>query len=258
MDLARRHPLDVLGGVRDRLEIRRDQRRPQPPGVAAVDGAHAFAALSRVLGVQVADALEDPPLVLLEEELRTAAGDPAARDAYPPNWDASRALARAAYAAVRAVRPAAVVEVGVAAGLSSSYICAALEANGEGHLHSVDPVLGGEDEQRHIGWLVPERLQARRTLHRGRSRRLLGPLLREHRPGVVLLDGMHTEPTMRWEVRRAGALVAPGGVLLVDDAERNPAFARWAMSADTAWWSLVETEHAGHVFGAAVLPAPAG
>lgn len=235
------------------LELRRDRRRPQPPGVGAQPFEGALASLGDALGIDAASLLTDPALEAIEAELEERMSRYGAAAPYPAQYNASRALTRACWVACRGTGARLVVETGVAAGFTTSVILAALEEQGFGALHSIDVPPAGMDPK-YVGWLVPDRLRHRWTLHPGRSRRVLPHLLREQ-PAIDLFvhDGLHTEPTMRWELRTGGGGVRPGGVVLLDDAERNPAFAEWAMTARPAWWTLSETASPGHHFGVAVL-----
>jgi hypothetical protein len=245
-----------VGGLRDRLEGRRDTRTPQPPGVEARAVPEVLARLDGVLGSEAERLLAEPALATLETALaERMAGDREGRgDPYPADFKASRTLARLCWVAVRLLRPDVVVETGVAAGYTSAHIAAALEENGHGELHSIDPVVGGPDFEEAVGWLVPDAARHRQTLHRGRSRRVLGRLLRRLPPvGVFVHDGLHTEPTMRWELRAVTPSLAPRAAVLMDDAELNAAFADWAAESLATEWSLVQTEFPGHLCGLAVL-----
>lgn len=252
-----RNPRDAAGRLRDSVELRLDRRRPQPEGVVARPLPEVIAGLGAALGADTDALLADPRLAEIEGELRGRLEERGDDAAYPVHYNASLALARACWLACRAAHPRVVVETGVAAGFTSSVILAALDAEGGGVLHSIDVPPDGVDPAE-VGWLVPERLRARWTLHRGRSRRVLPRLLGElPAPDVFLHDGLHTEPTMRWELRTVGSAVRAGGVVLLDDAERNPAFARWAAEQQPRYWGLAETEFAGHHFGLAVTATPA-
>jgi hypothetical protein len=248
-ELPKRHPLDRVGELRDRLEVRRDRRSPQPPGVVPRPFEPVLLGIGEALGADAAAALRDPELAEIERTLDGRVGD----SPFPANYNATRTLARLCWVVTRLLRPKAVVETGVAAGFTSSYLAAALEANGAGELHSVDPVLGGPEVERNIGLLVPPELRGRQTLHRARSRRVLRSLLRRNEVGVFVHDGLHTEPTMRWELSAVtGALSTPAAVLM-DDAELNPAFAEWAQARGARYWSLVETEAPNHFCAVAVV-----
>jgi hypothetical protein len=136
------------------------------------------------------------------------------------------------YALVRLLRPAHVVEVGVSSGVSSAYLLAALEKNGDGMLHSVDlpsrPRRGTDGGKaprmswslppgRSPGWAVPPRLWNRWDLRLGDKATAL-PILAVQLPRVDLLvyDVPHEDVATRQEFRFLDPLVPPGGVAIVD------------------------------------------
>ena len=247
-----RDPVNAAGRLRDSLEIRFDRLRPQPAGVEARPFDDVLRDLGAALGVDTGALLADPALAEVERELRARIEERGDEAAYPVHFNASVALARACWVACRATRAELVIETGVAAGFTTSVILAALEEEGRGALHSIDVPPEGIDPSE-VGWLVPERLRGRWTLHRERSRRVLPRLLGDlPAPDVFIHDGLHTERTMRWELETAGSAVRDGGLVLLDDAERNPAFAEWAAAGQAPYWSLVETEFGGHHFGLAL------
>jgi predicted O-methyltransferase YrrM len=146
--------------------------------------------------------------------------------------DADQALARALWCLVRHTKPQRVVETGVARGVLTSFILQALQENDEGHLWSIDlpPMLPRWSEE--SGAAVTEELRARWSLLRGASRRHLPGLL--HDLGSIDLfvhDSLHTTRTMEFELSRAWKALAPGGVLVADDADLNDAFASFADGA---------------------------
>lgn len=143
------------------------------------------------------------------------------------------------YVAVRALRPSVVLETGVAAGVSTASILAALERNGMGELHSIDlpnyekaylPPLDKEPaailpEGRTTGFLVPEALRYRWHLHLGNTRQVLPNLLSNlHRIDLFLHDSEHTYDTMSFEYEIVWPHLQPGGLLLSDDVTWNGAF----------------------------------
>src|SRR4029453_13056457 len=98
------------------------------------------------------------------------------------------------YAIMRHVRPQVAVETGVANGFSTAFTLLALQANGEGHLHSIDlPREVGLDYEAGTfyegeggagtppgadpGWLIPPELKERWTLILGRTQEELPPLV---------------------------------------------------------------------------------
>jgi predicted O-methyltransferase YrrM len=154
--------------------------------------------------------------------------------------DADPALARAVWTIVRALRPAVVVETGVARGITSRTILEALAANGHGHLWSIDLPPRAVDAADHAR-AVPDALRERWTLCHGASRRLLPRLLRElETVDVFIHDSQHTERNMRFELERAWRVLRPGGVVVADDVHENAAWQRF--TADVGVRGIVAQE----------------
>jgi predicted O-methyltransferase YrrM len=150
------------------------------------------------------------------------------------------------YAIMRHVRPQVAVETGVANGFSTAFTLLALQANGEGHLHSIDlPREVGLDYEAGTfyegegragipagsepGWLIPPELKERWTLILGRTQEEL-PLLVERlgQLDTFMHDSEHSFDCMWFEFNAAWAWLRPGGVLLADDVNANDAFRRFA------------------------------
>ena len=139
-------------------------------------------------------------------------------------------LCRVVYAMVRSVRPAIVLETGVASGLSSCYILRALHDNRHGTLFSVDqpcslssasfpatPIPDGAMR----GWLIPSELKERWNLILGPSSEVLPKLLEATGPiDVFLHDSDHTYENQRYEYQLAWVHLREGGLLLSDDIGR--------------------------------------
>ncbi len=158
------------------------------------------------------------------------------------------------YSAVRTLTPDIVVETGVATGVSSAYILAALERNGKGRLYSID--LPGYEEEylpklgikpsavlptsKQPGYIVPERLRHRWTLKIGKSQELLEPLMNQlDLIGMFFHDGEHTYENMLFEFNLAWKHLKSGGALLADNVSWNEAltdFARLVQSRPTLFW----------------------
>jgi predicted O-methyltransferase YrrM len=150
------------------------------------------------------------------------------------------------YAMLRAVKPEVVVETGVANGFSTAFSLLALQANGTGHLHSIDlprevgreyePGTFYEGEGRagipsgsEPGWLIPQELKERWTLILGRSQEELPPLLaRLGSVDVFMHDSEHSFDCMWFEFNAAWPALRAGGVLVSDDVNSTEAFARFA------------------------------
>jgi len=139
--------------------------------------------------------------------------------------DSGLGTVKGMWAVTRHLRPEVVVETGVARGLSTAAVLAAMRSNGMGHLFSIDlpevkMVRDGES-----GVAVNAELRDRWTLLRGGSRRLLPKLLDRVAPvDVFLHDSLHTASNMTFEMEAAWLTLRSGGILFVDDADQNEAF----------------------------------
>jgi hypothetical protein len=142
--------------------------------------------------------------------------------------DGDRAQAEAIWCLVAHLRPAIVVETGVAHGLTSRVILEGLHRNGNGHLWSVD--LPAVDPALHheIGVAVPEDLRSRWTYVEGTSRRRLPGLVRDGKHvDLFVHDSLHTTRNTCFELDTVWPALPPGGVAVVDDIHRNLGFSRF-------------------------------
>lgn len=224
----------------DRSRLRKrpvGPRRPLDDVVADLDGA---------LGRKLAAFLEEDGFAEIDAAVRERIERLGPALPFPLEYNASPSLARLSYALCRALRPATVVETGVAYGVTSSFITKALAVNGAGQLHSVDraPVRPGVEE--YIGTLVPEELRSRWTLHRGTSRRLLPPLLPELEGlSLFIHDSQHTYRNISWELRTVVPHLTRPAAVLVDDTAGNRAFEHWVERARPSFSATVEHEMVG-------------
>ncbi len=163
------------------------------------------------------------------------------------------ALGRACYVLCRALRPQIALETGVAYGVTSAYVLAAMHLNGCGALHSVDlPPLASAAES-HVGAVVPPELRERWTLHRGASRRVLPALLdRQGAIGLFVHDSLHTYLNVRDELRLVGPHLGSPSAVVIDDADMNGAPEEWANrhARETAW---VAEEQKHSIFAVALV-----
>jgi Methyltransferase domain len=141
-------------------------------------------------------------------------------------WDdGDPQLVRLAWCLVAHLRPKRILETGVARGLTTRALLEGLERNGGGHLWSIDlPPLLEHDLARETAAAVPERLYGRWTLHHGSSRSVLPGLVAElGQVDLFVHDSMHTTRNVRFELEQVWPALAPGGVALIDDVEKNTA-----------------------------------
>lgn len=122
------------------------------------------------------------------------------------------------YALVRALRPRLIVETGVHDGLGSLLLLRALELNGDGGR------LVSFDINPAAGWLVGSHpLWELKAESSGDG--LPGVLARGEPVGMFIYDGWHTHEAERSELELVAPRLAPGGVLLSDDAQVTSAMA---------------------------------
>jgi hypothetical protein len=145
------------------------------------------------------------------------------RGAFAGWGDGEPGLARALWCITRHLRPSKVVETGVARGITSRFILEALEANGDGHLWSVDrPPPGRPDLHQQIGCAIPGSLRGRWSYVQGSSRRRLGKLLRElGEIDLFVHDSRHSARNLLFELELARTATRSGGFLVADDVDMN-------------------------------------
>jgi len=145
------------------------------------------------------------------------------------------------YILVRVLRPGVVVETGVAAGESTSYILQALADNQYGFLYSIDlpnQVYVTSKGELHIelnptnkqsGYLIPPKLKGRWKLILGNTYDKLPELLSQLKQvDLFLHDSEHTYGTMTFEYECAWPHICPGGYLVSDDADWNTSLSDFA------------------------------
>jgi hypothetical protein len=129
------------------------------------------------------------------------------------------------YALVRATRPDAVIETGVATGVTSAFALAALEDNAHGELHSVDLPPGALVARGLVGSGIPPTLRHRWRARWGDARRLV-PRMLEQTGGrrVFVHDSDHGYEAMRGELECAWQALRAGDWIVADDVELHDAF----------------------------------
>lgn len=143
---------------------------------------------------------------------------------------ADTSLGELLYGLVRALRPNTVVETGVATGVTSAYVLAALADNGVGRLHSIDLPLTDYVVLGLVGVSVPIKLRDRWIYHWGTARRLLPRVLAgtHVEAGLFIHDSDHSYANMRWELQTAWDALPSGSWFVADDANHHSAFEDFA------------------------------
>jgi len=166
------------------------------------------------------------------------------RGAFGGWGDGEPGLVRAVWCLTRHLRPAKVVETGVARGITSRFILEALARNGAGHLWSVDlPPPRDRDLHAQIGSAVPEGLRDRWTYVRGSSRRRLEKLLAQlGEIDLFIHDSRHSERNLLFELHHAWDAMKPGGVLVADDVDLNCGLHSFVDSHPVQQWCACHAE----------------
>jgi predicted O-methyltransferase YrrM len=223
--LTARNPMVLLDYLRcylsDRLKLQ--QQRQRQHLAQALTPAEARQHLAQIVG----DWREGPALVRLRAWAApmARANDPAR--AVAARMAGDRSLGELVYGLVRVLRPCAVVETGVATGVTTAHILAALADNAVGRLCSIDLPPTRLVGAGLVGAAVPTELRDRWVFHWGSSRRLLRRILLSEGDSIRLFihDSDHGYTNMRWELEQAWKVLAPGGWLVADDVDMNTAFA---------------------------------
>ncbi len=137
--------------------------------------------------------------------------------------DGEPGVTRAAWCGALHSKPDAVLETGVARGITTRFILEALQRNGAGHLWSIDvPPIFAPDLHSQIGAAVPDRLRDRWTYVRGSSRRRMrGLLAKLGQIDMFVHDSRHSARNLEFELSHAWSALAPGGLIVVDDIDLN-------------------------------------
>lgn len=146
------------------------------------------------------------------------------------------------YAVVRDMKPAVVVETGVAAGYSSATILSAMNKNGSGHLYSSDfPYFRFENAEKYIGILVDESFKSRWSLYLKGDENNIPQILSEIKGDI---DLFHYDSDKAYSSRSAilNAVfprISTKGMMLVDDIQDNCHFHDWVKARPSIWWKVL-------------------
>jgi predicted O-methyltransferase YrrM len=142
----------------------------------------------------------------------------------------------ALYLTVRLIQPDCIIETGVSAGASSTYILRALRDNKKGKLYSIDLPADNLPTGKASGWVVPQYLKSRWALHIGNSKDLLELLMNDlGEIDCFIHDSLHTYEHMIWEFRTAWKYLQPGGLFLSHDVGANDAFFDFMREKGISW-----------------------
>ena len=249
------HPYEGIERVVERITERRDRRREPWPYAATGDSEERVhdqiaAPWPCEEPSEFSSVWQDALARLSERGIRAGRGTFGGWD------DGDQRLGRIAWCLARHLLPTTVVETGVGHGLTTCVLLEALERNGDGRLWSIDlPPLLERDFAGETGLAVPARLRGRWTLLHGSSRRRLPRLLaRIGQVHLFLHDSMHTTRNLRFELERVWPALADGGVVLIDDVDKNAATGEFVQAHPEASCVIFPADDAKAMIGCLVKP----
>lgn len=144
--------------------------------------------------------------------------------------DAEVLLCRAIWCVALHNRPRAVIETGVAHGVTSRVILEALKQNDYGHLWSIDlPFPFDHHLHAETAVVVTDACRPRWTYLEGSSSERLPSLTAEvGRAEMFIHDSLHTFKNTLFEMEQVASVLSPGGVMLIDDIGSHDAFLTFA------------------------------
>ncbi len=237
----------------DRIEVRAEGRkeslahlkwppRADPKGISFSDGVQT---LSTKLGRDLHGILDETELKDIEDHIRVMTAELKARSAlpFPTFYNADSTLMRLCYVLCRALQPNTVVETGVAYGVTSAAILAALHKNRKGELHSVDlPPIADRAFGTHIGIMVPPGYRDRWHLHVGASKRILPALLATSVPLVDMFvhDSANISKIQTMEMAAVWPHMPSSCAMVVNAIQGKTAFVEFVRNRNIDCWLAVE------------------
>ena len=150
---------------------------------------------------------------------------PSHKKPYPTIYQIDNESAYFLYILCRILKPKAIVETGVAYGLSSAYILQAFIDNNEGMLYSIDSVFRPWESEEMIGSIIPTTLRNRWKFVNGIATKKLKDMLDSlGKIDIFLHDSLHTYQNMMFEFNLVWPYIKKQGFLISDDIASNNAF----------------------------------
>jgi len=150
---------------------------------------------------------------------------PSKKKPYPISYTLDNKSGLFLYALCKIIQPEAVVETGVAYGLSSMYVLQALHENKKGTLYSIDSTFSPWQSKETIGSAIPDHLKDRWRFIFGSSYEELIKVLNSLKSiDIFIHDSLHTKKNMTCEFDTSWPFIRKGGFLISDDIGDNNAF----------------------------------
>jgi len=239
------------------LQGRWDAARPKPADQTPITFEELLEQLHHRMAIPSLSYYTEE-IAQIERDMQPGLKHNAEHGPFQTSHNADFALAQSCYLLCRIMKPKAVVETGVAYGVTSTFILHALASDGCGRLWSVDlpPLAQGADD--YVGRLVPQKLRDRWTLVRGSVQRVLpGVLTASDKIDIFIHDSLHTYAHMMFEFSKAWPILRAGGILIADDVEGNRAFEDFALRVNPSYSAVVRERDKQGSFGLMLKSASA-
>ena len=238
-----RHPRQGAERIRGRMDRRSDLRELAALGIPQSDFYQVAEDWSRLLHEAIDAPWPCPDAAgyakVWDSTIAdlTVAGVRVGLASYAGWSDCDQAQAEAVWCLVAHLRPATVVETGVAHGVTTRIILEGLERNGSGHLWSVDLPAVDPALHQEIGIAVPAELRSRWTYIKGTSRERLPHIVSKlQQLDLFIHDSLHTGRNLCFELDTAWSALRPGGGAVIDDIDHSLGFRRFTDQAAPAAW----------------------
>ena len=127
------------------------------------------------------------------------------------------------YTLVRNLKPEMVVEIGTYRAGTAQVISRAIQANGTGRLHTVDPYNAEIISEILAQW--PDELKPFVQHHSIDSMAFFAFLLAEDlRPGLAFIDGNHDYEFVKFDIDCCARVLSPGGFMVIDNVDQSGPF----------------------------------
>jgi predicted O-methyltransferase YrrM len=151
------------------------------------------------------------------------------------------------FSLVRNIRPRHAFEIGTYRAATSEAICRALQANGTGQLHTIDPY--GADSVPPILMSWPKELRRYARFYALDSMLFFERMNRlSVEPDIVFIDGNHDYEFAAFDIEAASRIISPGGVIVIDNISQPGPFlaARDFLKRNPDWAddALIDTRDA--------------
>jgi len=246
-------PVEFWDRLRNFIEGRYERIRPESGLHQLIRMETLTALLRQVVNWDLEGALQETAMRQIERHVRLLTSSSNGNRPFALVHSADLTLARFCYAVCRTLSPKIVIETGVAYGVTTSFVLQALTQNQRGRLWSVDlpPLCPTPDQS--VGLFVPQELRTNWKLERGVTRRHLPRLLSRLRTvDLFIHDSLHTRSNMTWEFETVWPHLRPGGVLIADDVQSQPAFEEFVARNHPQFSAIVIEENKDAAFGVAL------